>query len=55
MVTQFRLTRTVSALRAAGTDVRALAEVLADNKRQLRDLRASLLKQAGLSEAAVKP
>ena len=44
VVTQFRLTRTVAALRAAGTDVRPLVEVLSDSKRQLRDLRASIMR-----------
>ncbi|HXJ18786.1 MAG TPA: chemotaxis protein CheW [Polyangia bacterium] len=44
VVTQFRLIRATAAMRAAGTDVRALSEVLADNKRQLRDLRASIMR-----------
>jgi len=44
VVTQFRLTRTVGVLRAAGTDVRPLVEVLSDSKRQLRDLRASIMR-----------
>ena len=44
VVTQFRITRAVGQLRAAGADVRALAEVLADNKRQLRDLRGSIMR-----------
>jgi len=44
VVTQFRLTRALAALRAAGTDTRALALVVADNGRQLRDLRSSIMR-----------
>jgi two-component system, chemotaxis family, sensor kinase CheA len=44
VVTQFRMTRAVRQLREAGTDVRALTEVLADHKRQLRDLRGSIMR-----------
>jgi two-component system chemotaxis sensor kinase CheA len=44
VVTQFRISRAVRQLRDAGTDVRALTEVLADNKRQLRDLRGSIMR-----------
>jgi two-component system, chemotaxis family, sensor kinase CheA len=44
VVTQFRLGRATAALRAQGTDVRALAQVLAENGRQLRDLRASIMR-----------
>ena len=44
VVTQFRLTRAVAALRATGTDTRALALVVADNGRQLRDLRSSIMR-----------
>ena len=44
VVTQFRLTRTLAAMRAQGTDVRALALVIAENGRQLRDLRASIMR-----------
>jgi two-component system chemotaxis sensor kinase CheA len=44
VVTQFRITRAVRQLREAGADVRALTEVLADNKRQLRDLRGSIMR-----------
>ena len=44
VVTQFRLTRTLAALRAEGADVRALALVIAENGRQLRDLRSSIMR-----------
>ncbi|HVZ72105.1 MAG TPA: chemotaxis protein CheW [Polyangia bacterium] len=44
VVTQFRLRRTTADLRAAGADVRALAQVIAENGRQLRDLRASIMR-----------
>lgn len=44
VVTQFRLTRALAALRAGGTDTRALALVVADNGRQLRDLRSSIMR-----------
>jgi two-component system chemotaxis sensor kinase CheA len=44
VVTQFRLRRTVADLRAAGTDVRALMDVIAENGRHLRDLRASIMR-----------
>jgi len=44
VVTQFRLTRALAALRASGTDTRALALVVADNGRQLRDLRSSIMR-----------
>ena len=44
VVTQFRLTRALAGLRTAGADVRALAQVLAENGRQLRDLRASIMR-----------
>lgn len=44
VVTQFRLTRTLAALRAQGADARALALVLAENGRQLRDLRSSIMR-----------
>ena len=43
VVTQFRLVRTLAAMREGGADVRALAQVVADNGRQLRDLRASIM------------
>ena len=44
VVTQFRLRRTVGELRAAGADVRAISQVIAENGRQLRDLRASIMR-----------
>jgi two-component system chemotaxis sensor kinase CheA len=44
VVTQFRLKRSAADLRAAGADVRALAQVIAENGRQLRDLRASIMR-----------
>lgn len=44
VVTQFRLSRATAELRAAGGDVRALAQVLSENGRQLRDLRASIMR-----------
>jgi two-component system, chemotaxis family, sensor kinase CheA len=44
VVTQFRLSRAVAELRAAGTDVRDLARVVGDQARQLRDLRASVMR-----------
>lgn len=44
VVTQFRLARTLADLRVAGADVRALALVVAENGRNLRDLRASVMR-----------
>ena len=44
VVTQFRLTRALATLRTAGADVRALSQVLVENGRQLRDLRASIMR-----------
>jgi two-component system chemotaxis sensor kinase CheA len=44
VVNRFRLQRAVAELRASGADVRALAEILAENGRQLRDLRASVMR-----------
>ena len=44
VVTQFRLTRTLAALRADGADVRTLNLVVAENGRQLRDLRSSIMR-----------
>lgn len=44
VVTQFRLTRTLAVLRADGVDVRALALVVTENGRQLRDLRSSIMR-----------
>ena len=46
VVTRFRLARAVSALRASGADVasvRALDEIVHENGRQLRDLRAAIM------------
>ncbi|HEX4461302.1 MAG TPA: Hpt domain-containing protein, partial [Polyangia bacterium] len=44
VVNRFRLQRAVAELRASGADVRALAEILAENGRQLRDLRAAVMR-----------
>lgn len=44
VVTQFRLARTLADLRVAGADVRGLALVVAENGRNLRDLRASVMR-----------
>ena len=44
VVAQFRLTRSLAALRAEGADVRGLAVVVAENGRQLRDLRSSIMR-----------
>jgi two-component system chemotaxis sensor kinase CheA len=44
VTTQFRLARAMAALRAAGADVRDLAQVLAENARQVRDLRAAIMR-----------
>jgi two-component system chemotaxis sensor kinase CheA len=44
VVTRFRLARAVAALRASGVDVRALEEIVHENARQLRDLRAAIMK-----------
>jgi two-component system chemotaxis sensor kinase CheA len=44
VVTQFRLRRTTAELRATGADVRALSQVIVENGRQLRDLRASIMR-----------
>jgi two-component system chemotaxis sensor kinase CheA len=44
VVTQFRLARTLAELRAAGADVRTLAQVVTENGRNLRDLRASIMR-----------
>jgi two-component system chemotaxis sensor kinase CheA len=43
IVTRFRLARTVSDLSARGVDVRQLSQIMQENARQLRDLRASVL------------
>ncbi len=44
VVNRFRLQRAVAQLRASGADVRALSEILAENGRQLRDLRAAIMR-----------
>ena len=44
VVNRFRLQRAVAQLRASGADVRALSEILAENGRQLRDLRAAVMR-----------
>ena len=51
VVTQFRLARALAAMRAAGTDVRELSHVVAENARQLRDLRASIMRARMVSVA----
>lgn len=42
VVTRFRLSRAVAALRESGVDVRELATIVQENARQLRDLRKSV-------------
>jgi two-component system chemotaxis sensor kinase CheA len=44
IVTRFRLGRVVADLAARGVNTRELAEVVADNARQLRDLRAAIVR-----------
>ncbi|MDB4969440.1 MAG: chemotaxis protein [Myxococcales bacterium] len=44
VVTRFRLSRALAELAAAGADVRALAQIMNENGRQLRDLRAAILR-----------
>jgi two-component system chemotaxis sensor kinase CheA len=44
IVTRFRLARAVADLAARGVNTRELAEVVTDNARQLRDLRAALVR-----------
>jgi two-component system chemotaxis sensor kinase CheA len=44
IVTRSRLARAVAELKAAGVGVRDLTEILKDNTRQLRDLRAAILR-----------
>jgi two-component system chemotaxis sensor kinase CheA len=43
IVTRFRLARAVAELAARGADVRELGQIVAENARQLRDLRAAVL------------
>jgi len=51
VVSQFRLTRAVADLRKAGADTRALAQVISENARQLRDLRAAIMRARMVSVA----
>ncbi|HLK88253.1 MAG TPA: chemotaxis protein CheW [Polyangia bacterium] len=51
VVTQFRLGRAVSSLRQAGADVRELGQVVSENGRQLRDLRAAIMRARMVSVA----
>jgi two-component system, chemotaxis family, sensor kinase CheA len=51
VVTQFRLTRASADLRNAGVDTRALAQVINENARQLRDLRAAIMRARMVSVA----
>ncbi len=44
IVTRSRLARAISVLAAAGVNTRDLAEIMRDNARQLRDLRAAILR-----------
>jgi two-component system chemotaxis sensor kinase CheA len=44
VVNRFRLTRAVADLAARGADVRALAQIVTENGRQLRDLRAAIVR-----------
>jgi two-component system chemotaxis sensor kinase CheA len=53
VVTQFRLTRALADLRAGGVDVRSLAQVIGENGRQLRELRASIMRARMVSVADV--
>jgi two-component system, chemotaxis family, sensor kinase CheA len=44
IVTRFRLARSVAALAERGADTRELSQIMSDNARQLRDLRAALVR-----------
>ena len=44
VVNRFRLTRAIATMRNGGTDVRALVDIMNENGRQLRDLRASIMR-----------
>lgn len=44
IVTRFRLSRAVAAMTANGINTRELSQIVAENARQLRDLRASILR-----------
>jgi len=51
VVTQFRLTRATVDLRNSGADTRALGQVISENARQLRDLRAAIMRARMVSVA----
>jgi two-component system chemotaxis sensor kinase CheA len=51
VVTQFRFTRAAADLRQAGADTRALAQVISENARQLRTMRAAIMKARMVSVA----
>jgi two-component system chemotaxis sensor kinase CheA len=51
VVTQFRLTRAAADLRQTGADTRALGHVITENARQLRDLRAAIMRARMVSVA----
>ena len=53
IVTRYRLARAVAKLRDAGVNTRDLESVVADNARQLRDLRAAILRVRMVPIAAV--
>ena len=44
IVTRFRLTRAVNALAERGVNTREISEIMTDNARQLRDLRAAIVR-----------
>ncbi|MEO7033403.1 MAG: chemotaxis protein CheW [Polyangiaceae bacterium] len=44
IVTRFRLARSVAALKEHGVNTREISEIMADNARQLRDLRAAIVR-----------
>ncbi|MEO8900357.1 MAG: chemotaxis protein CheW [Polyangiaceae bacterium] len=44
IVTRFRLARSVAALKERGVNTREISEIMADNARQLRDLRAAIVR-----------
>jgi two-component system, chemotaxis family, sensor kinase CheA len=44
IVTRFRLARSVRALAERGVNIREISEIMADNARQLRDLRAAIVR-----------
>ncbi len=53
VVTRFRLERAVEALREAGVDARELDGILADHRRQLRDLRGAIMRARLVSVAGL--